>query len=62
MAFILTRLNECYLEAAGSMEELNKTGDKQDKLGAWAKDMSHHHRQVPEDPERSGERRWRRSC
>ena len=51
MAFILIRLNECYVEAAGSMEELNKTR-WQDKLGAWAKNMLHHHGQVPEDPEK----------
>lgn len=24
----------------------------QDKLGAWAKNMLHHHGQVPEDPEK----------
>jgi len=52
MAFILTRLNECHLETAGSMEELNKTGDEQDKPGAWAKNVLHHHGQVPEDPEK----------
>ena len=52
MAFILTRLNECYVETAGSMEELDKTRDEQDKLGAWAKNMLHHRGQVPEDPEK----------
>jgi len=49
MAFILTRLKECYVETAGSM---NKTRDEQDELGAWAKNMLHHHGQVPEDPEK----------
>ncbi len=34
------------------MEEQNKTRDEQDKLGAWAKNMLHHHGQVPEDPEK----------
>jgi uncharacterized coiled-coil DUF342 family protein len=52
MAFILTRLDDCYVETAGSMEELNKTRDEQDKLGAWAKNMLHHHGQIPEDPEK----------
>lgn len=32
MASILTRLNECYVETAGSMEELNKTRDGRTNL------------------------------
>ena len=50
MIFILTRLSECYSETARSMEELNQAKDEQDKLGAWANNMLHHHGQVPEDP------------
>jgi hypothetical protein len=51
MAFILSS-QRIYVETAESMEELNKTRDEQDKLGAWAKNMLRHHGQVPEDPEK----------